>query len=153
MVHMLDIHDVTYAQEIAEADYPLIRQFLVPLATDLLTPQQDFRSGTGVPPTAGWERAVGEKVRAFSALAYFFALQIHKTQGIPVGIINASVGGTPIEAWTSEVGLASFPEVIHTIQQNKDTASVHATNRAAAQANAPKPFNDLGMVKIGRAHV
>src|SRR3546814_12960684 len=67
MVHMLDIHDVTYAQEIAEADYPLIRQFLVPLATDLLTPQQDFRSGTGVPPTAGWERAVGEKVRAFSA--------------------------------------------------------------------------------------
>src|SRR5690606_15318132 len=74
MVHMLDIHDVTYAKEIAEADYPQVRQFLVPTATDLLRPQADV---TG----SSWEQAVGEKVRAFSVVAYFFALKIHKSQG------------------------------------------------------------------------
>jgi len=138
MVHMLDIHDVTYAQDIVEADFPQIRQFLVPTATDLMQPQPDV-------PAATWEQAIGEKVRAFSAVAYFFATQIHKTQGIPVGIINASVGGTPIEAWTSEAGLRQFPEVTSSILQNKDTAYVHATNRAAALANTPAPFNDMGI--------
>lgn len=138
MVHMLNIHDVTYAKEIAEADYPQVRQFLVPTAADLLRPQADVTDGT-------WERAVGEKVRAFSVVAYFFALQIHKSQGIPIGIINASVGGTPIEAWTSEAGLTRFPEVMNIIQRNKDTAYVHATNRAAAEANKGAPVYDLGM--------
>lgn len=138
MVHMLDIHDVTYARDIAEADYPQIRQFLVPAATDLLQRQQDVSSGT-------WQQAVGEEVRVFSAVAYFFAKQRYEAAGIPIGIINASVGGTPIEAWTSEAGLAAFPEMVKTIQQNKDTAYVHDTNRAAALANAAQPVTDQGM--------
>ncbi len=138
MVHMLNIHDVIYAKEIVEADYPHVRQFLVPTATDLLRPQADVTGGS-------WEQAVGDNVRAFSVVAYFFALQIHKSQRVPVGIINASVGGTPIEAWTSEAGLTPFPVVMNTIQRNKDTAYVHATNKAAALANAPAPYTDLGM--------
>src|SRR5690606_9432516 len=132
MVHMLNIHDVIYAKEIAEADYPRVRQFLVPTATDLLRPQADVTGGR-------WEQAVGDNVRAFSVVAYFFALQIHKSQGIPIGIINASVGGTPIEAWTSEAGRTRFPEVMNIIQRNKDTAYVHATNRTAADAKQGAP--------------
>src|SRR5690606_24081631 len=145
MVHMLNIHDVAYARDIAEAEYPHIRQFLVPAAADLRTPQQDFTSGASVPPTAEWQRAVGENVRPFSAVAYFFATQIYEKHGVPIGIINASVGGTPIEAWTSEAGLSVFPEMVKTIQQNKDTAYVHDTNRAAALANAAQPVTDQGM--------
>ena len=34
-----------------------------------------------------------------SATAYFFAKRVYETLRIPVGIINASWGGTPIEAW------------------------------------------------------
>lgn len=41
--------------------------------------------------------AVG--VSEASAVAYFFAHKIYKQLGVPVGIINASWGGTPIEAW------------------------------------------------------
>src|SRR5690606_14478199 len=48
-------------------------------------------------------------------------------------------------AWTSEAGLAAFPEMVKTIQQNKDTAYVHDTNRAAALANAAQPVTDQGM--------
>lgn len=36
-----------------------------------------------------------------SATAYFFALKLHKALDVPVGVINVSWGGTPIEAWMS----------------------------------------------------
>lgn len=141
MVHMLNIHDVAYATDIAEADYPEIRQFLVPVRTDLQGPQSDFSSGS-------WEYAVGEKVRPFSAVAYFFARNLYTRYQVPIGIINASVGGTPIEAWVSEEGLAAFPVMAGIIQRNKDTASVYATNRAAAAAGKPAPSRDRGMLGI-----
>lgn len=34
-----------------------------------------------------------------SAVAYFFANKLYRQLGIPIGIIHASWGGTPIEAW------------------------------------------------------
>ena len=48
----------------------------------------------------------------FSALAYFFAKELNSRTGIPVGIVNASVGGTPVEAWISEEALADYPKYI-----------------------------------------
>ena len=51
---------------------------------------------------------IGEDVRPFSAVAYFFARKLYEKYHVPIGLINASVGGTPIEAWTSEEGLKDF---------------------------------------------
>ncbi len=45
----------------------------------------------------------------YSALAYFFAKQLNETTGVPVGIINASWGGTPVEAWMSSESVAEWP--------------------------------------------
>ncbi|HOZ69841.1 MAG TPA: sialate O-acetylesterase, partial [Chitinophagaceae bacterium] len=39
MVHQLNIHDVTYANEIANANFPQIRQFWIPTLTNLQGPQ------------------------------------------------------------------------------------------------------------------
>ena len=133
MVHMLNIHDVAYATDIAEADYSQIRQFLVPTIADLNGQLQDFPSGA-------WERAVGENVRPFSVVAYFFAKDLYDKYQVPIGIINASVGGTPIEAWTSEDGLQVFPAIVNTIQKNKDSAYVHSTNRTAAAIDKPASY-------------
>jgi sialate O-acetylesterase len=138
MVHQMNIHDVTYATDIAEANYPHIRQFLVSTRTNLQEPEMDLQSGS-------WEAAIGENVRPFSAVAYFFARKLYEKYRIPIGLINASVGGTPIEAWTSEEGLKDFGEIVKTIQQNKDTAYVNSTNRAAAAANKTRPEADLGL--------
>ena len=138
MVHQMNIHDVTYANEIAEANFPQIRQFLIATATDLQGPLNDLSSGY-------WKPAVGENVRPFSAVAYFFAKKLYERYHIPIGIINASVGGTPIEAWTSEEGLKDFSSITNTIQKNKDTAYVNNANRTFASANRPRPENDLGV--------
>lgn len=48
---------------------------------------------------ARWDEHTSEGVAQASATAYFFAKRIHEAMGIPVGIINASWGGSPIEAW------------------------------------------------------
>ena len=49
------------------------------------------------------------------------------------------MGGTPIEAWTSEEGLKEFPALLSTIQKNKDTAYINGFNRKALQAMQTRP--------------
>ncbi|GAB3687792.1 sialate O-acetylesterase [Spirosoma flavus] len=138
MVHQLNIHDVTYAKDIAEANYPQIRQFWISTLTNLQGPQNDL-------PNGQWKSAVGEDVRPFSAVAYFFAKKIHEKYKIPVGIINASVGGTPIEAWTSEEGLKDFSPLKATIEKNKDTTYINGLRRQTTTSTRPVPPVDLGL--------
>lgn len=139
MVHQLNIHDITYAKDIAEANNPAIRQFWVPTLTSLQGPQNDL-------PYGYWKSAVGEDIRPFSAVAYFFARKIYDQYKVPIGIINASVGGTPIEAWTSEEGLKDFSALASTIEKNKDTAYLNSLNRRpAGNFNRPTPPVDAGM--------
>jgi sialate O-acetylesterase len=138
MVHQLNIHDVTYANEIATANHPAIRQFWIPTMTDLQGPRQDL-------PAGNWKAAVGEDIRPFSAVAYFFAKKLYEKYHVPIGIINASVGGTPIEAWTSEEGLQDISSLTALIQKNKDSSYVNSTNRSAAAANRPPVSIDAGL--------
>jgi sialate O-acetylesterase len=89
---------------------------------------------------------VGEEVRPFSAVAYFFAKQLHQKYQIPIGIINASVGGTPIEAWISEEGLPEIPNMKELVNKNKDTARINEVNRKSQEysRSLPQP-SDEGM--------
>ncbi len=105
-------------QEVARADYPSIRLFLLPWKT-AAEPQSDIEVDWRVcnPEnlgTGGW-RDVG-----FSAVAYFFGREIHKEVGVPVGLIDSTWGGTPIEPWTPPEGFAAVPalaEIVRTIQE------------------------------------
>ena len=138
MVHQLNIHDVTYAREIAEANDPQIRQFWIPTLTSLQGPQQNLPGGY-------WKSAVGEDIRPFSAVAYFFAKHLYEKYKVPIGIINASVGGTPIEAWTSEEGLKDFAVLQTTITKNKDTAYINSLNRRPSNTPRIAPPVDAGL--------
>lgn len=141
MVHYLDVHKERYAKEIAEANYPQIRQFLVPTNPDLKGPAEDV-------PDGSWKAATPQNVLRFTVIGYFFAKKLYEKYKVPIGFINSSVGGTPIEAWTSEEGLKEFPYLINTIQRNKDTAYVKSVNRNAAakrQQVASTRRNDNGM--------
>jgi sialate O-acetylesterase len=132
MVHQMELHKERYVKEIQEAHYPRIRQFWIPTLTSLQGPRSDLPAGT-------WKDANSQNVLQFSAVAYFFAKKLYEKYGVPIGLINASVGGTPIEAWTSEEGLKQFPEIAATIQKNKDTAYLNNTLRAMAAAEAARP--------------
>jgi sialate O-acetylesterase len=46
-----------------------------------------------------WSLCDSQSLRPFSAIGYFFAQKLNKELSIPVGIINASWGGTCAEVW------------------------------------------------------
>jgi len=89
-------------QEITRFANPLIRQFLVK-AKATANPLEDTE-GKWIatdPTTAG----------RFSAIGYFFARKLQSELKIPVGLVNASWGGTPSESWTSPSAIDSVPEL------------------------------------------
>lgn len=127
-----------YMADIEQANYPAIRNFFIPTLTNVQGPQADLPSGK-------WEVATPQNVMSFGSASYFFAKTIYDKYKVPIGLINASVGGTPIEAWISEAGLQNFPDLLTTIQQNKDTSYVNGLNRKARQGIIPRPSADKGM--------
>jgi len=127
-----------YPSEIATANYPQIRNFFIPTTTNLQGPQQDLKDGT-------WSSANPTTVLQFGAVAYFFAKKIYDQYKIPIGLINSSVGGTLVEAWTSEEGLKEFPALISTIQKNKDSNYINQTNKVADAARVIRKSEDKGM--------
>ena len=58
-----------------------------------------------------WEECNPATVSRFSAVGYFFATRLSRALDVPVGIINASWGGSVIEAWMSRELLKDCPDV------------------------------------------
>jgi len=112
MVHQMALHSDRYAFDITNASFPEIRHFKVPQAVNLKAPSGDLSA-------AYWKSATPTDVADFSAVAYFFARDLYQRYHVPIGLINASVGGTPIEAWTSKEGLRDFPAIQATIRSNE----------------------------------
>jgi sialate O-acetylesterase len=77
-------------EEIKNADHPGIRLFNV-YHSSSDNPQEHF--------TGEWVECTPQTMQDFSAIGYFFGRKINTELGVPVGIINASWGGTPAEAW------------------------------------------------------
>lgn len=86
---------MNYEQEIAEAAYLAIRLFQVKKNTSL-APLKEVESTLG-----GWQECSSATVPEFSALAYFYARALWKELNVPIGVIDCTWGGTPVEAWTS----------------------------------------------------
>jgi sialate O-acetylesterase len=54
-----------------------------------------------------WVVSEPKEVARFSAVAYSFGKYLEEILNVPIGLIHASWGGTPAEAWTSEATLLS----------------------------------------------
>jgi sialate O-acetylesterase len=130
-----------YPEEIRDANYPQIRNFLVPTYSDVTKTHADLPGGS-------WIAAAPETIFGFGAVAYFFARALHQQYKVPIGIINASVGGTPVEAWVSAEGLKGFSDLSALVLQFHD--SVHMADvmkRASIKPEQPKIEPDKGMTE------
>ncbi len=87
---------VGWKEAAAAANYPLIREFKLPLATSK-NPANDAK-GT-------WTVCTPDTAPQFSAVGFYFAGDLQPKAGVPIGIIQSSWGGTFVEAWTSAEGL------------------------------------------------
>ena len=88
--------------EIAHSKLPLIRHIQVPRAVA-------FQAQEDVAQTP-WKVASPANTGEFSAAAYFFARKLLRETGVPIGIVNASWGGTNVETWISQSALATSPD-------------------------------------------
>jgi sialate O-acetylesterase len=90
------------AQEIAEANnYPQIRQFLVGRKV-IYTPMYNCNGK--------WQVCSSQTAGNFTAVGYFFGRELtNQLNNAPIGLINASWGGTPVESWMSREYLEKDP--------------------------------------------
>ncbi|MFK7739168.1 MAG: hypothetical protein AB8H80_02505 [Planctomycetota bacterium] len=102
------------ALEIVSANYPRIRILTVPQGegpelkrgfarlhewSDWF--KRHFRKGD-------WDECTPRVARELSAIGYAFARRVHTASEIPLGIIDASRGGTSVETWTPVPVLAAM---------------------------------------------
>ncbi len=133
-------NSINSGEEVAAADYPLIRLFTVPNST--ATEPQALCKGD-------WRPCTPATARGFSAVGYFFGRDLHRDLGIPIGLINTSWGGTIAEAWTSAPALrANLPEFTGALdslledQKKIDAAKITYTERMQAFQNGLKTIYD-----------
>ncbi|WFB36185.1 sialate O-acetylesterase [Kiritimatiellota bacterium B12222] len=94
--------------EISTAHHPNLRLFQV------------TKTAAGTPPsdvTGTWKPCSPASVETFSAVAYFFGRNLQQSTHIPIGLLNASWGGTRIETWMSREDLLADPHGAHEIEQ------------------------------------
>lgn len=87
--------------EAASAADPNIRLFQTG-RTSLPTPT------TALPQEAAWRAATPESANNFSAACFFMGREIKKTTGAPIGLIDATWGGSVVQDWISREGLAAL---------------------------------------------
>ncbi len=89
-------------EAIAGSANPNIRLFSVPRVWEENKPQATV--------AAAWKPCNPNTSGSFTAVGYFFGRDLQKALGVPVGLIDSSVGGTPAQSWMSEPVLRSLPE-------------------------------------------
>jgi sialate O-acetylesterase len=97
--------------EMPKATFPDIRLFQVSKSA-AESPQI---RGEGV-----WKACDPESMKSFSSVGYFFGKRLHSELKIPIGLINASWGGTPAEAWTPAEKVTADSALDHAAKMLKE---------------------------------
>jgi sialate O-acetylesterase len=92
-----------YGLEKVTADYPLIRESQVSRETSYY-PLSDL-SALSRP----WRACSPDTVGNFSAAGFFFGRRLHEELQVPIGLINATQGGTSIEVWMAPESFTGHP--------------------------------------------
>ncbi|MCC6682763.1 MAG: sialate O-acetylesterase [Phycisphaeraceae bacterium] len=98
--------------EIANADHPMIRLFIVTERYSDDGPQPDVEGE--------WMLCTPENVPNFSAVAYFFGRDLQRALDCPVGLIVSARGGSAAEAWVRPQALQGDPDLSGLLQKRDE---------------------------------
>ncbi|NUQ61708.1 MAG: sialate O-acetylesterase [Pirellulales bacterium] len=130
-------------QELDAANDPLVRQFTV-AKKGAPQPADD---AAGVWRTATRENLLADAENGASALAYFFARELRQKLDVPVAVINASVGGTPIQAWSPEGNL--YNAMIHPLAPYAIRGAIWYQGESNCMGLAGMKYADLQRAMVG----
>ena len=125
------------AQEIPKANDPNLRLFTVPRKI-ALEPQTDTLP-------ASWQICSSETAKEFSAVSYFFARDLRRALGVPVGVILSAWPGTQAEEWTDFDSLHR-DSVLQPIITRWLTSSADVRAFAARPRDISLEFDDFELI-------
>jgi sialate O-acetylesterase len=131
-----------YPQVIEKDHFPLIRNFFVPTKANLSGEAKDL-------PPGKWVPATGTGILSFGGTSYFFAKTLFQKYKVPIGIINSSVGGTPIEAWMSRDAFLTNPGQIRKINNFRDSVFMANYQKKLKEKNLSRPATSAPIVDEG----
>jgi sialate O-acetylesterase len=126
-------------EEVAAANYPLIRHFKVKRA------ESDTPADTA---NGSWAVCSPGTVSQFTAVGYFFARDIYEKLRVPVGLINSTWGGTPVESWLSPFALGRDPAFAVVGERWQETIAEYPQKKAAYDAVLPQWQKDFAAAKV-----
>lgn len=131
-----------YPEEIGQCANKDIRTFKIIENPEFQGPLKDHKSGT-------WKAVSEDTFPQFSATAYFFAKHMFHMAGVPIGVIDASLGGSRIETWMSRDMLAGYDDFLALADCYKDEAFVQErlirNQRLAQQWHSRLDSLDIGL--------
>ncbi len=130
-----------YGDEIKNANNSNIRFFTVPQKYNFKTAETDFSDGK-------WESTNPETILNFSGVAYFFAKELNGKNKVPVGIINSSLGGSPVQAWMDAGSLKNYPEYLAEAEKWKNDKLIKSTEETE-QAHSKVWYGELNLLDLG----
>lgn len=139
-----------YDNVVATAHHPDIRLLQVKKNTSF-SPLDDVEVNMG-----GWQMCNSASLAGFSAIAYFYARELAEKLNVPVGVVDATWGGTPAEAWTSADALGAVPGFANELADMKTAGyerdallAIHESKLAAWMklATAGMPGFDLARMQ------
>ncbi|MBI4916635.1 MAG: beta galactosidase jelly roll domain-containing protein [Acidobacteria bacterium] len=125
------------AAEIAAANDPRIRHLKMPRAW---APRP-----LAAQPGLAWRPALPEHVGGFTAVGYYFARSLRPHLDVPIGLLDASWGGSRIEPWMSARALALDAVAMQRILAGEETWAHQTLERLRARVGA-LPERDGGLV-------
>ena len=112
--------------EIAAADYPLIRMFTA-------GEQKSHEPQATVP--GEWQVCTPANAPAWSAIGYFFARDLHRELGVPVGIVTAAYGASCAHAWIRRAAMLDDPAFKAVLDRFDEQVRGHTEPTAAEIAD------------------
>ena len=110
-------------EEVAAADHPAVRFFTV---------KDQFGQGAKDDVKGEWKPVSPTTAAGCSAVAYYFARDLHRKVGVPIGLLVSSVGGTRIETWMRPETLAATGQSGPLIEKWKNVPPEEFDNIATA---------------------
>ncbi len=89
------------ADEVKDYSNDQIRYLKFPHQYNYVRPNDDVR-------ILPWQNITPQNCSEVGAICYFMARELQESIGVPIGIINSSVGGTQVQAWMPREVLATF---------------------------------------------
>ena len=125
----------SYPEEFDLPENPFIRMCTVPIRWNFEGEQKEVENPC-------WKTASPQTLGEMSGTAYFFAKKLSQELKVPVGIINASQGGSPIASWMSKESLISLGKKDLINEEEKWEVPSAVTKKMDEVNQAQKEWND-----------